>query len=612
MSEKRFLFTPSSDVKDTEVKDVTPQEKPERRYSFLAYDDDEDTSVTEKTEETKIPVAEPVKAPATEEIKPVIEETPVVEKTRPVVEETPVVEKVRPVVEETPVVEKVRPVVEETPVVEKVRPVVEETPVVEKTRPVVEETPVVEKTRPVVEETPVVKATEPVEEKTPVTERTEGYRTPVFVTPSEEEIKGEQDIEEVVPSVAEETPAEEIPVSVIKEEPVSIVKEEPVTKTEEPVSVVKEEIPVSETEEEIPVAAAEEIPVVAKEETPVAVAEETPTVEEQQEERNPYQVHSFLTDEDVDKDKFARKRKEKRRKKLRTYQQRQNRLGYAFMSPWILGFIVFTLFPFVATIYLSFTNVKSTIHGYEIDFAGIDNYITAFVKNANFTPALVEYIQVIVPYTFIVVVISFIIAYLLNKIEKGKGVLRTIYFLPVIIMSGPVMNQLTAVDDAAMKAAEISGGTVASDYSNIFIMKIIESYSPQISTALGSIFDQLSLILWFTGIPIVLFINALQKINVSIYEAAKIDSANSWQIMWKITIPMLRSIGMIITIFTIIQLGMYDTINPVYQLIIDATGDTSGGLGFAATYAWIYSLIVLVLILIVFLLFREKKGKRGA
>lgn len=400
---------------------------------------------------------------------------------------------------------------------------------------------------------------------------------------------------------------------VVKEAPVPektepVVKEAPVPEKTEP---VVEEAPVpEETEPAVEETPAEE-PVVTTEEV-LNTVEETQIKEEPKEERNPYQVHSFLTDEDVDKDKFSTKKREKKHKKLRTYQQRQNRLGYAFMAPWILGFMVFTLFPFLATIFLSFTNVKSTIHGYEISFNGINNYITAFVKNSKFTPALVEYIKVIIPYTFIVVVISFIIAYLLNKIVKGKGILRTIYFLPVIIMSGPVMNQLTSVESALEEAAKLSGIEVVNDYSNIFIMQIIDSYSPQLSTALGSIFDQLSLILWFTGIPIVLFINALQKINVSIYEAAKIDSANAWQIMWKITIPMLRSIGMIITIFTVIQLGMYDTINPVYKLIIDATGDTSGGLGFAATYAWIYSIIVLLLILVVFLLFKEKKGKRGA
>jgi ABC-type sugar transport system permease subunit len=341
--------------------------------------------------------------------------------------------------------------------------------------------------------------------------------------------------------------------------------------------------------------------------------------EEKKEDENSYMVRSFVSEaekqDSVDKEKFQRTEqqpKTKGRKKLRTYQQRQNILGYVFMTPWIIGFLAFTLFPFVATIFLSFTHVKHTVKGYQFKVVGLSNYITAFTGSEKFTPNLVLYLRRIVPYTFIVVVLSFIIAFLLNKISKGKGVLRTVYFLPVIIMSGPVMAQINSVNENASKVAEMAGRSVESTYSNLFIMKIIDSYSPALASGLGDVFDQLSLILWFTGIPIVLFINALQKINVSIYEAAQIDSANSWQIMWKITIPMVKSIGLICTVFTIIQLGMYDTINPVYQLIVKATGDTSGGLGYAATYAWIYSLIVLLLIGFVFLIFRDKKVKGGA
>ena len=304
------------------------------------------------------------------------------------------------------------------------------------------------------------------------------------------------------------------------------------------------------------------------------------------------------------KDKPA---KTPRKKKMRTYQQRQNRSGYGFMAPWILGFALFTLFPFVMTIYLSFTNVKSTIYGYEIHWNGVQNYYTAFFSNESFLPALLAYLRMIIPYTFIVVVLSFIIAYLLCKINVGKSILRTIYFLPVIIMSGPVMTQLLSVSNtAAPVGAEVES---ASAYSNIFIMQMIQSYSPALANGLADIFNQLSIILWFTGIPIVLFINGLQKINPSIYEAAKIDSANAWQIMWKITIPMLKSVGLIITVFTVIQLGMYDSINPVYKLIEEATKDTTGGLGFAATYAWIYSFVALLIIGIVFLLFRDRKPK---
>ena len=297
-----------------------------------------------------------------------------------------------------------------------------------------------------------------------------------------------------------------------------------------------------------------------------------------------------------------------KKKKLRTYQQRQDRAGYAFMAPWIIGFLLFTLFPFVMTIYLSFTNVKSTIYGYEISWNGVKNYYTAFFTNESFLPAMLSYLRMIIPYTFIVVVLSFIIAYLLCKINIGKSILRTIYFLPVIIMSGPVMTQLLSVSKAAAPAMGVEVDA-ASAYSNIFVMQMIQSYSPGLANALAEIFNQLSIILWFTGIPIVLFINGLQKISTSIYEAAKIDSANAWQIMWKITIPMLKSVGLIITVFTVIQLGMYDSINPVYKLIEDATSDTTGGLGFAATYAWIYSFVALLIIGIVFLLFKDRKPK---
>ena len=304
--------------------------------------------------------------------------------------------------------------------------------------------------------------------------------------------------------------------------------------------------------------------------------------------------------------------KTKRTKKMRTYQQRQDRTGYMFMAPWILGFLLFTLFPFVYTIYLSFTNVSRSVYGFDIKWMGIKNYINAFVGNGEFLPALLSYIKMIIPYTFIVVVLSFIIAYLLCKIKTGKGLLRTIYFLPVIIMSGPVMTQIMEVQGAAAAAAETTSTAVkeaTNAYSNIFIMQIIDSYSPALANGLAGIFDQLSIILWFTGIPIVLFINGLQKINPSIYEAAKIDSANAWQIMWKITILMLKQIGLIITVFTVIQLGMFSSINPLYELIQDKTGDIANGLGYAATYAWIYTVVVLLIVGFVFLLFKDRKPK---
>lgn len=280
---------------------------------------------------------------------------------------------------------------------------------------------------------------------------------------------------------------------------------------------------------------------------------------------------------------------------------KQNKLAYLFLLPWFLGFVVFTFIPFCVTAFLSLTEVKSTVKGYEINFIGLENYFTAFFKNTEFLPALIEFISMIIPYTFVVTVISLIVAVLLDKIKFGKEALRMIYFLPVIIMSGPVMYQIL---DSSSNTPE---GMVADNYlSDSFILQMIESYSPQFARFISDISSELTIILWFTGIPIVLFISGLQKINPSIYEAAKIDAASAWQILFKITIPIIKPLMLVAVIFTISQIGIYDG-NPVYTLMQTAMANTSTGLGYAATYAWIYSIVVLIVIGIACLLLRTKK-----
>lgn len=293
--------------------------------------------------------------------------------------------------------------------------------------------------------------------------------------------------------------------------------------------------------------------------------------------------------------------KQKRVHKSKSFQKRQDKCGYLFMLPWIIGFIIFTMIPFVMTIYLSFTEVKQDIRGFNISFVGISNYKQAFFVNTDFTPALVSFLGMIIPYTLVIVIMAFILAMMLNSIGKGKSLFRTIYFLPVVVLSGPVMYQLMNLEP------EVEGQVNQLYHS--FLIRMIESYSPMAADAMVSLFDNLSIILWFAGIPIVLFINGLQKINPSLYEAAKIDSATNWQILWKITMPIIRPTALIVTVFTIVQLGAMDTINPVLVMIKERTANTSGGFGYAATISWIYSLIVLVIIGLSFVLFREKKVK---
>ena len=272
----------------------------------------------------------------------------------------------------------------------------------------------------------------------------------------------------------------------------------------------------------------------------------------------------------------------------------QNKQAYLFLLPWLIGFITFTLGPFFYTIYLSFYDVQVTGLGWQMTYIGLENYIIAFMRNIYFVPALLQFMLLEITYVPAIIILAFIIAILLNKKIKFRSGFRTIFFLPVIVLSGSVMDQLIS-----------TGSTRLSDFSENIVFKMVTNYNRQLANGLLFLFDNFTMVLWFTGIPVILFINGLQKINIQLYEAAKIDGASSWQILWKITVPIIKSTALIVTIFTIVQIGLYN-INPIGEIIRYAMFNFSTGLGLASAYALIYTLTVLVFVGFAMILFRDK------
>lgn len=280
--------------------------------------------------------------------------------------------------------------------------------------------------------------------------------------------------------------------------------------------------------------------------------------------------------------------------------QHENSMGYAFLSPWLVGFALFTVFPLFYTFFLSFNDVQLTVQGWQTTWVGFENYTSALLRSTEFVPGLIEFVGVELVYVSVILIISFILALILNRDLPFRLGFRLIFFLPVIILSGSVMHQL--MDSGTTQMVD--------DLSRLFIFRVIRSYSQFLADGLQLLLENFILILWFTGIPIILFLNILQKINPSTLEAARIDGATSWQILWKITIPVVRPVALTAAVFTIVQVGLFP-VNPVYDLIRDASFNTANGLGIASTLSWIYSVVLLAIIGAAFLFFREPKEKRA-
>lgn len=280
---------------------------------------------------------------------------------------------------------------------------------------------------------------------------------------------------------------------------------------------------------------------------------------------------------------------------------RENLIGYSFVGIWVVGFLIFMLYPLLTSIYYSMNDVRFTANGITTSFLWFENYSKIFQIEQGFVfvEALIDFLKEIVLQLPVIVVFSILIALLLNQKIKGRGIFRSIFFLPVIISSGPVINELIS---------QGAGGTNIFD-SYGFITIIESSLAPMFSKPIVSLFSEIIIIFWFSGVQILIFLAGLQKIDQQIYEAAQIDGAGPWQSFWKITIPSLTSLIFINAIYTIVLLTTFSE-NKVILSIKSNMFNTTTGFGMASAMAWLYAFVVFVMIGLVALMFKTKKPRR--
>ena len=288
------------------------------------------------------------------------------------------------------------------------------------------------------------------------------------------------------------------------------------------------------------------------------------------------------------------------RMKIRTREALQ---GLAFISPWLIGFLIFTLVPLVRTFWLSLNEVRVTAGGIRTFFVELRNYKDAFLTDVTFSGMLIDYALQMAVYIPVIISFSMAVALLLNLKIKGQGLFRTIFFLPVIISSGPVLAELA--DKGAMTFEGLT---------NLgFLVNLQTTLPPSIARLLAFAVGSFIVILWFSGVQILIYLASLQKIDRSMYEAARIDGASGWQILWKLTIPSLIPITFINIVYTIVTVSTFST-SAVIQKIQTDMYRPEKGLGYASALSWIYFLVMLAIIglfVLINVIYRKKGGERS-
>ena len=281
----------------------------------------------------------------------------------------------------------------------------------------------------------------------------------------------------------------------------------------------------------------------------------------------------------------------------RINQKRNNNiLGYAFISPWLIGFIVFTAGPMIASLILSFTRYDGRNPAEFIGFSNFSGLIhDKYVWNSLKVTFKFAFLSIPIG-----IVCGFLLAYMLNMNVPGMKGWRTLYYLPSLI-SGVVVAMLWR-------------GLFDDQYGVInFLIRQFGGSAPKwLLDPKYTLYCFLFLSVWGCGGGMIIYISGLQGIPTELYEAAELDGCNRWQQLWHVTIPQMTPI-----LFYQLIMGIIGT----FQYFAEPMVLTKGGpahsteffnlylynnafkyqkMGYASALAWVLFVIILLLTMLVF------------
>ncbi|MDE7300367.1 MAG: sugar ABC transporter permease [Lachnospiraceae bacterium] len=296
---------------------------------------------------------------------------------------------------------------------------------------------------------------------------------------------------------------------------------------------------------------------------------------------------------------------EKKKKKKMTLAQKNSIAGYLFILPFIVGFLAFLAYPLFQSMYMSFCKVTVGIGSFDMEFRAFDNYVRAFTVDAEFNRLLTESLTSMAYRVPATLVFSFFIALLLNQEFKGRGAVRAIFFLPVILSSGVIVGLeynntlLQGMEEVVQKSANSSSITAT-------LQSILDTggtgskFFQYVFDIVDGVYD----VAIASGIQIIIFLSGLQTISTSMYEAAKIEGCTAWESFWKITFPMVSSLILVNIVYSIIDF-LIRTDNKVMEKIND-TMSRQMDYGFSSAMAWSYFLCVIAIVGVVSFIISKK------
>lgn len=286
-------------------------------------------------------------------------------------------------------------------------------------------------------------------------------------------------------------------------------------------------------------------------------------------------------------------------------QRRENLAGYAFMTPWMLGFVFIVGGPVIVSLYLSFTDYA--ILG-DTHWIGTENYVRMFTADPRFWAALqvtFTYLGVSVP---LVQVFALFLATMLNRGIRGLPVYRAVFYVPSLIGG--------SVAIAILWRFVFQGDGLFNGALELVGIRTGHSWIGTPSTALSTL---IVLNIWQFGAAMIIYLAGLRQVPAELYEAARVDGAGRWRQFVSITLPMLSPVILFNVLMNIV--AAFQAFNSAY-VVSNGTGGPADStlfytlylyqrgfvdfdMGYAAALGWVLLIISGAVAILLFTLSRR-------
>jgi ABC-type sugar transport system permease subunit len=293
-------------------------------------------------------------------------------------------------------------------------------------------------------------------------------------------------------------------------------------------------------------------------------------------------------------------------KKKVSLEAKRARMGWLFVAPFIIGFLLFFLGIMVNSFKFSFMNIKTDpSQGIIMHNVKFENYLYMLTVDTDFVNNLKNSIINMVYNIPITIMFSLFIAILLNKKMKGRTIFRAIFFIPVILATG-IINKADAVNSVLNAYQGIDVGksmSAASEMDQLFntaslthYFSNVLSFSPMLTSMTVSVASNIYKVVSSSGVQILIFLAGLQGIAPSLYEAAQIEGCSQWESFWKITFPMISPLILTNVVYTVV-----DSFTSESNVIMTTISSflSRAEYGKASATAWMYFLVIGILMIVV-------------